>query len=186
LLPRVVINMSNYPAVCLTMRCNRRPCGATAEGYLLIAMNEFPKNLGEPDIELSGLEIWVHGRQFPDSSDYWDGNWINITAKCTSKNACVWVSGNIMHLPDLKHFMTTSEKLYKNLKGEAKLPCIEPELSVVLKASSLGQIIMTVDITPDHLNQEHKFEFEIDQSYLPGLISSCKKVLKRYRIKGEA
>jgi hypothetical protein len=146
-------------------------------------MNKFPENLGEPDIQISGLEIWIHGYQFPDLQDFWDGNWMDITAKCTSKNACVWVSGNILHLPDLKHLMTTSERIYKNLIGEAELPCIEPELSVKLKAGSLGQISMTVDITPDHLSQEHRFEFEIDQSYLPELISSCKKVLDRYRIK---
>ena len=146
-------------------------------------MNKFPTNIGEPDIKISGLEIWIHGNEFPDSRDYWDGNWMDITAKCTSKNACVWVSGNILHLPDLEHLMTTTEKLYETLKGEAELPCIEPELSVKLRASNLGQIFMTVDITPDNLNQEHKFKFEIDQSYLPELISSCKKVLDRYKIK---
>jgi len=149
-------------------------------------MNELPEKLGKPDIKIAGLEIWIHGNQFPDSSDYWDGNWMNITAKCTSKNSRVWVSGNILHLPDLKHLMITSEKLYENLKGEAVLPCLEPELSMKLEASNFGQIKMTVTITPDNLNQEHKFVFEIDQSYLPDLISSCKKVIDRYNIKGKA
>ena len=160
-------------------QCSRHWC----RRYLTVVMNKFPENLGEPNIKISGLEIWIHGYQFPDSQDHWDGNWMDITAKCTSKNACVWVSGNILHLPDLKLLMTTSEKLYINLKGEAELPCIEPELSVKLKARSLGQISMIVEITPNHLNQEHRFEFEIDQSYLLDLVSSCKKVLDRYRIK---
>jgi hypothetical protein len=31
-------------------------------------------NLGPPAIQLAGLSIWVHGRQFPDLHDYWDGN----------------------------------------------------------------------------------------------------------------
>jgi hypothetical protein len=149
-------------------------------------MNKFPENLGEPDIKFSGLEIWIHGNQFPGEADYWDGNWMDITARCTAKNACVWVSGNILHLPDLKHLMSTSEKLYKTLEGEAELPCIEPNLSLKLKAGSLGQISMIVDITPDHMNQKHILEFEIDQSYLPELISSCKKVLDRFKIKGKA
>jgi hypothetical protein len=150
-----------------------------------MAMNKFPEILGEPDIKISGLEIWIHGNQFPDENDYWDGNWMDITARCTSKNACVWVSGNILHLPDFEYLLVTSQKLYEILKGEAELPCIEPELSVKLKASSLGQIEMTVDITPDQLNQKHNFVFEIDQSYLPNLISSCKKVIDKYKIKGK-
>ncbi len=44
-------------------------------------MNKFPENLGKPDIKISGLEIWIHGNQFPESDDYWDGTFydaINI------------------------------------------------------------------------------------------------------------
>jgi hypothetical protein len=148
-------------------------------------MNKSPEKLGKPDINIAGIEIWIHGNQFPDSNDYWDGNWMDVTVKCTSKNASVWVSGNILHLSDLARLMTTSKKLYENLKGEAVLPCLEPEFSMKLEASSHGQINMTVDITPDPINQKHKFIFEIDQSYLPNLISSCKKVLNSYRIKGK-
>ena len=82
--------------------------------------------------------------------------------------------------------MTTSEILYRKLKGEAELPCLEPEFTVKLAAGNFGKINMTVEITPDHLNQEHKFVFEIDQSYLPAMIHGCKKVLSQYTIKGKA
>jgi len=30
-------------------------------------MNKLPENLGKPDIKIAGLEIWIHGNQFPDS-----------------------------------------------------------------------------------------------------------------------
>jgi hypothetical protein len=43
---------------------------------------------------------------------------------------------------------------------------------------------MRVEITPDHMTQEHNFQFEVDQSYLPSLIESCRKVLAKYPIKG--
>jgi hypothetical protein len=148
-------------------------------------MSKFPENLGKPDIKIAGLEIWIHGNQFPSSVDYWDGNWLDITAKCTSEGASVWVSGNIIHLPDIEHLKSSCENLYESLKGKAELPCIEPELSVEFKADTLGQITMIVNITPDHLNQDHKFTFGIDQSYLPSLISSCKRILNKYPIKGK-
>jgi len=38
--------------------------------------------LGMPDLKLEGLQIWIHGRQFPDAADYWDGNWLRVTAHC--------------------------------------------------------------------------------------------------------
>ena len=148
-------------------------------------IENFPNNLEKPDIKISGLEIWVHRRQFPDCNDYWDGNWINITAKCEAKNSCVWVSGSIIHLPELKNLLETTEKLYQTLKGKAELSCMEPELSMRIDANNLGRMEMTVNITPDHLMQSHEYIFEIDQSYLPTLISECKKVLQLFEIKEE-
>lgn len=32
-----------------------------------MAMNRFPKCLGETDIKISGLEIWIHGNQMTPS-----------------------------------------------------------------------------------------------------------------------
>lgn len=81
--------------------------------------------------------------------------------------------------------MAGAKTLYKNLQGKAELPCIEPELSVTLEAKSLGQILMTVEITPDNLSQSHKFIFEVDQSFLPKLIATCDEILKKYPIKGK-
>jgi len=133
---------------------------------------------------LAGLQIWIHGRQFPDSVDYWDGNWINVTAHCGASGASVWVRGNIIHLPEIAHLITGVESLCKTLRGKAELPCIEPELSFTLEAENLGHIQMTVDITPN-LSQTHRFAFEIDQSYLPKLLSDCNAVLRQYPIKGK-
>jgi hypothetical protein len=56
-------------------------------------------NLGEPDLKLAGFQLWVHSRQFPQEEDYWDGNWVNVTAHCAGKGASVWVRGAIIHLP---------------------------------------------------------------------------------------
>ncbi len=44
---------------------------------------------------------------------------------------------------------------------------------------------MRVRITPDNLTQSHSFEFEIDQSYLPGVIAQCGDVLFRFPVRGE-
>ncbi len=148
-------------------------------------MKDDAEKLGKPDLEVSGLQIWIHGRQFPDAEDYWDGNWLNVTAHCGASSASVWSTGNIIHLPEIAHLRTGVESLYKELKGKAELPCMEPELSLTLEAKSGGQIEMVVNITPDHLHQTHRFIFEIDQTYLPKLISECGAILRKYSIKGE-
>ena len=74
----------------------------------------------------------------------------------------------------------------QTLSGEASLDCMEPELSIELRAQGLGHISMKVSITPDHLTQEHTFQFEVDQSYLGDLVDDCRKTLTEYPIKNEA
>jgi len=139
---------------------------------------------GTPDLKLEGLQIWVHGRQFPDAADYWDGNWLRVTAHCGRSGASIFATGSIIHLSELDRWRVESEELLKKLSGEAKLACIEPALSVTLKAGSLGHITMEVSITPDHLSQRHWFQFGIDQSYLPPLVRQCQSILEVYPIKG--
>jgi hypothetical protein len=141
------------------------------------------ERFGPPSIRLDGLRIWVHGRQFPDSDDYWDGNWLKVTANCGGNGATVSVTGPIIHLSELDRWLVQTEGLYRSLAGKANLDCMEPLLSVSLKAKSLGHIKLEVSITPNHLTQKHWFQFEIDQSYLPALVRQCRSLLGTYPIK---
>lgn len=142
------------------------------------------ENLGSPDIQIDGLKIWVHNRQFPEAMDYDDGNWLNITACCESKGAQIWVAGNILTLPELEHWLIDIEKMSKDLIGEANLDCLEPGLNIKLSVNKLGQLKMVVDITPDLLMQMHQITMELDQTYLVPLSTSIRKVLSSYPIRG--
>ena len=140
--------------------------------------------LGPPNIELEDLQMWVHGRQFPNMQDYWDGNWLRVTARCAGAGASVSVTGPIIHLSELQRWQSESKQLRDTLKGEAKLTCIEPALAVSLKALTLGHVAMEVSITPDHMNQRHWFQFEIDQSYLDALLAQFESILGKYPLRG--
>jgi hypothetical protein len=142
------------------------------------------EQLGKPDIKLNGLQIWVHGRQFPEATDYWDGNWLRITARCRAHGANVWTTGSILNLPALVSWLAELEDMNRSLTGEANLVPLEPELSVTLTADGLGHISMEVDITPDNMTQEHTFRFELDQTYLEPVIESCRKIINDYPIRG--
>jgi hypothetical protein len=141
------------------------------------------KQLGDPDIKLAGLSIWIHQRQFPEAEDYDDGNWLIITACCEASGATVWTKGPIIHLSEIYRLMKGCEQMSDSLSGEAQLDCMEPELDLTLKMSKSGQIKMEVEISPTHLTQSHWFRFDIDQSYLPKLIRDCRKALDKYPIK---
>ena len=148
-------------------------------------MQDLENTLGEPDLQLAGLRIWIHGRQFPTSDDYWDGNWITVTVHCGAPGASVWASGPLIHLSEIAHFLRGAEAMHTSRQGEATLPCMEPELSVILKAEGLGHITLVVAITPDNVSQAHRFTFAIDQTYLPQVIHSCQTILQHYPIMGQ-
>ena len=144
-----------------------------------------PKDLGEPDLKVAGLQLWVHGRQFPESEDYYDGNWLRVTAHCGASGASVWAEGAIVMITDIYGFgAECTAMLCGKTKSAALAPC-EPDLKVSLEATdSLGHIRALVEITPDHLSQSHRFEFEVDQTYLPVIIKQCSEIVQEYPIRG--
>lgn len=86
---------------------------------------------------------------------------------------------------DLQRWADQCETLYQSLKGEAALDSYEPDLRVTINSTdTLGHLRMQVEITPDHMNQRHAFDFELDQSYLPQLIRNCREIVAAYPIRG--
>lgn len=146
-------------------------------------MNHFENELGEAHINLSGLKLWIHGYQYQNPDEYWDANWLNATAVCSANGASVRVHGAFIRTDEIAAWQSAVETLTVNFQGVAELQCIEPEISVTLKAMSLGALEMKVQITPDHLNQEHRFTFAIDQSYLTSLASQCARLLQSFPIR---
>jgi hypothetical protein len=143
------------------------------------------EQLGPPALKIAGFQLWVYGSQFPDAHDYDDGNWLNVVAHCGANSASVWASGAIVMVTDLGRWSEQCEALYQNQRSEAILSPIEPNLCVTLRTTDrLGHILLRVEITPDHMTQEHRFDFEIDQSYLPRLLAQCRAIFQEHPIRG--
>lgn len=147
-------------------------------------MNFSKKELEAPDFCIGGFELWVYGRQFPDLDDYWDGNWLNVIARCKADSSEVRAAGSIIHLTELYTLMVECKQIYDTLSGEAKLECMEPNIGLKIKMGNAGHCELTVAITPDNLYQEHSFVFDLDQSYLLPLFKSLEQILDTYPIRG--
>ena len=143
------------------------------------------EKLGAPDLKAAGFQLWVHGRQFPDSTDYDDGNWLRVTAHAGAAGASVWVSGAILMITDLVQLGQEIDALARGETQRADLKPFEPELRVQFEqVDSLGHFTMRVQITPDHLKQKHCFEFEIDQTYLRSISAECRAIATTYPVRG--
>jgi hypothetical protein len=145
-----------------------------------------PEDLGEPALEAAGFQLWVHGRQFPESTDYWDGNWLRVTALCRAPGANVWVSGALLAVPDLLRWADETEKLLRGSATESHLEPHEPNLSAVIRrVESRAPFGMRVSITPSVGEQEHTFELPLDPGQVESIARSCRRIIAIYPVVGE-
>jgi hypothetical protein len=144
------------------------------------------EKLGTPSIEFEKLKIWIHGRQYPNENEYWDGNWLRVTVHYGAHGSSVSTGGAIIHLSEIERWYSGVKKILDTLQGEAGLYCMEPNLTVILKAKSLGHVGVELSITPDHMTQQHTYLFDLDQTYLQPLVQQCEEVLRDYPTRGTA
>lgn len=139
---------------------------------------------GPPSVQLGAFQLWVHGRQFPEAQDEWDGNWLIVTARCGQAGASVWATGAMLDSVGLQRFRDGLEQLHRTLSGDVVLESLEPNIKVHVAASDgAGHLTVRAEITPDHLSQGHWFEFEADQSYIPAVVAQLDSVLMQFPVK---
>jgi len=144
------------------------------------------EDLGQPNLSVLGLSIWIHSREYENLSDYWDGNWLTVTILCAAEGAKVTAHGSILRVTEINEFYNQLIELDKSLTGAAEIDCIEPNFALKVNSKgSLGELEMDINITPNHLTQEHSFTFKIDQSFLKKLLSQCKGILTKYPVVGQ-
>ena len=136
---------------------------------------------GPPDLHLGAFQLWVHNQPYAGTDEPYDADWLSVTAHCGASGASVWATGAILTSSSIDRFRTACDQMRALLNGKASLASDEPNLSVYLTATDgYGHVAMVVDITPDHMRQEHHFEFELDQTYLFDVARQCDTILARY------
>lgn len=140
------------------------------------------------DFVLENLRIWVHSRQFPDATDHWDANWLNITARYEGQSGKVEVRGPELDTVSFLRFHRELVAMADTLVGEATLESVEPSLKLTMRFSDrLGHIAARLELTPNNLSEGHWFELDgLDQSHLAGLIGQLKNVVDRYPVQQSA
>lgn len=146
-----------------------------------------PQDLyGDPDLKFEGLSVWALARAYPNSDDYWDGNWISIHAHVAAPGARIDVAGPWLRSTEVEGFLGQLEVLNRGLKGTAELACIEPFLRVTVACDLVGHIEVTVEATPDHMMQSHRFKFSTDQTCLHPALQGCRAILAKFPVKARA
>jgi hypothetical protein len=133
---------------------------------------------------LGGLRLWVLEKSFPDSVEWYDGNWLNVQAECAAPGATVTARGALLTAEDLARLLAGLEAMHRRETSSAGMSPLEPNLVVGLTANSRGGVRIDVRLTPDSMTQEHRFFFDADLAYLAGPIEQCRAVLERFPVEG--
>lgn len=139
-----------------------------------------PTALGRPDLRISGLRIWVHGRRFPDATDYWDGNWLGLTACYSTPRTSVRALESMVHLAEIHALLRELKGIHQHRQGHAELHCLEPALDLEFQALANGQLQLRIAIAADSVTGSHTFEDRLDYTALPSVIAGCNAILARF------
>jgi hypothetical protein len=107
------------------------------------------------------LQILIDNYAYPDSNDFWDGNWLNtrIIIKAGA------FSGNYkaqLRNVDFLDFKNGLKNLYIKLDGYASFSCIEDYLQIKIKGDGLGHFSADCIAIDNPGIYGHKLEFNID------------------------
>lgn len=138
----------------------------------------------EPHITIGPLEVWIAGRRFEDVSDYRDGNWLVVRAEVRSPGSVVSCEGAWIHCDELQTFLEQLDAAHRALSGTARLQSLEPNLKVEVVFRTLGHADLIIDITQDHLSEQHRFHDGTDQTYIRETIHQIRAVLSAYPVVG--
>src|SRR5262245_22122920 len=103
----------------------------------------------EPPLVLGGLSVWVLGRAYPDSRDWWDRDVLQVRAECCAPDSVVSASGALLRSNEIADLLAGAEAMHKWESKTFEWNPREPNLAMRLSGSLSGSLTVEVDITPD-------------------------------------
>ena len=130
------------------------------------------------------LQIETTNYSFPDSNDFWDGNWINVRIEIKAGAFRGDYEAQLRNV-DFLDFRDGLERLYNKLDGFTNFDCIEDYLKIKIKGDGLGHF--TADCIanddPGIYGNCLEFTLEFDQTEIHGLTKMLDDILKEFPIK---
>src|SRR5437016_203711 len=94
------------------------------------------------------LALTVHGRQFPDSADFWDGNWLTCDVE-VAVGAFRGAFGRTVRNEELEQFRRQLEQLYERLTGDAALQTLEDWIDLQVRGDGRGHFAVNCRLCDD-------------------------------------
>ncbi|AVK97392.1 hypothetical protein FCT18_01850 [Lysinibacillus sphaericus] len=130
------------------------------------------------------IEIEVLIRIYPNSTDYWDANWITSTIKIEIPGYLVQFTADL-RTDELRDFLAELTMISSDLSGKAMLLNMEDYIQLECQMNKMGQLLWSGQTCyPVGNGAVLKFEFKSDQSYLQRLVKEVEDILLVFPVIG--
>jgi hypothetical protein len=134
--------------------------------------------------ESSRMEISLLRRSYPDSTDYWDGNWVSSEINISIPGISVSVPFEL-RTDELIGFLDSLTKVKNGSGNEFEMRTLEDGLYIKGEVELTGSIIWHCRITyPIGDGANLNFRFNSDLNQMESLIQQLKKELITYPVIG--
>lgn len=132
------------------------------------------------------IAIAVTRREFPESADYWDGNWVYATVRIRV-GAFRGEYEAQLRTDELAQLRSGLVRLHAELSGNASLESMEEWLRITIEGDGRGHFIARCEARDQPgIGNMLRFELRFDQTELPPVLASLDAVLAAFPVKGSA
>jgi hypothetical protein len=130
------------------------------------------------------LQILIDNYSYPNSNDFWDGNWINAKIKIKAGAFNGSFIAQVRNV-DFLNFNKGLRDLYDKLDGYANFNCLEEYLEIKVKGDGLGNFSADCIANDKQTIPGNKLEFslEFDQTEISSLSNMLDEILDKFPIK---
>ncbi|TWT09292.1 hypothetical protein [Planomicrobium sp. CPCC 101079] len=129
-----------------------------------------------------GIEVFT--QSYPESIDYWDGNWLNAKIECEIPGFLAKFSFQL-RTDEIKDFADQLTAMDQSREGKAALYNLDGYIEIEGMIDGLGDIQWTAALCyPAGNGASLKFEFRSDQNSLNRLIKEIDEILAVFPVVG--
>jgi hypothetical protein len=130
------------------------------------------------------LSMLVTRREFPEASDYWDGNWVYATIRIRA-GAFRGEYEALLRTDELASFRDQLGTLHAALNGSATFETMEHWLRVDIQGDGRGHFLAKCEARDQPgIGNTLRFELTFDQTELPPALTALDEVIRAFPVKG--
>lgn len=123
-------------------------------------------------------------REFPDATDYWDGNWVYATVRIRV-GAFRGEYEALLRTDEIAHLRAGFGQLHTELSGTATFESMEEWLKISVVGDGRGNFVAACQARDQPgIGNTLRFELRFDETQLLPLVASLNEVLAAFPVRG--